>query len=575
MSEGTLFNPGFLGAHFNWWVGQIADDSTWRDNALAGKHESVEQIPGWGRRYKVRIIGLHDKEEESISSDQLPWANVMYPITAGGGQTGLSQTPSLRQGNFVFGFFLDGQDQQVPVIMGVLGNNAQTELKTKIGNNDSNFAATSGFAEGKDPPVGTAKPKVPDDRIGIVKPKDKVQSEECAPPPPGVAVNEFGLRADKSLNSQQFADQQRAIQEADARGLTGTQRSNFIQKSVSDGIKARCQEANSPASPSKPGATVENPDANHLQTNADTKRNDLYLKKRIIMSPCDITGGAMKAIQVLLDNLTKEIDKILQAAQSYIDAASQIISDIQRLISDFACQIAKYMKIVFDKILEFILKQVNKSIAPTVDVMYPNQRHQYLDIKETITELITCLFNKITGNLCGQIQGALNQILDTTTPSRGIGDDYPGDAPEVDICSVEDLVGNVIATNQQDINEGIDNVLDTINAFLSDIQSQLSSVSDSLSDISASVSSISSSITSALSFENIKLNIFGCDLKPSCAASDYYTLQKGGGAGEEAQTPNTTSITKAVENPTPIVADQIPPFAQPAKNTEDIDFTLL
>ena len=27
---------------------------------------------------------------------------------------------------FVFGFFLDGTDEQVPVIMGVLGNNAKT-----------------------------------------------------------------------------------------------------------------------------------------------------------------------------------------------------------------------------------------------------------------------------------------------------------------------------------------------------------------------------------------------------------------------------------------------------------------
>ena len=63
MSEGTLFNPGFLGASFNWWIGQIADDSTWRDNSVPGKFESKDQVPGWGKRYKVRIIGLHDKEE--------------------------------------------------------------------------------------------------------------------------------------------------------------------------------------------------------------------------------------------------------------------------------------------------------------------------------------------------------------------------------------------------------------------------------------------------------------------------------------------------------------------------------
>ena len=86
MTEGTLFNSGFLGTSFNWWIGQIADDSYWRDNIVSGKFDDKNNVPGWGRRYKVRIIGLHDQEETSIASDQLPWAQVMYPITAGGGQ---------------------------------------------------------------------------------------------------------------------------------------------------------------------------------------------------------------------------------------------------------------------------------------------------------------------------------------------------------------------------------------------------------------------------------------------------------------------------------------------------------
>jgi len=148
MEGGSLFNSGFLGASFLWWIGQVADDSVWRDNHLSGKFEGKDAVPGWGRRYKVRIIGLHDKEEETIPSDQLPWAQVMYPVTAGGGQTNAKQTPNIRQGNFVFGFFLDGQDQQVPVIMGILGNNDQTVLKTKIGTTDSNFGPTSGYSSG-------------------------------------------------------------------------------------------------------------------------------------------------------------------------------------------------------------------------------------------------------------------------------------------------------------------------------------------------------------------------------------------------------------------------------------------
>ena len=139
MEESSLYNPGFLGSGgFHWWVGQVADDSTWRDNILPGKFEDKNAVPGWGRRYKVRIIGLHDQEEETIPSDQLPWAQVMYPVTAGGGQSGAVATPQIRQGNFVFGFFLDGQEQQVPVIMGVLGNNTQTTLGKKVGTTKSN-----------------------------------------------------------------------------------------------------------------------------------------------------------------------------------------------------------------------------------------------------------------------------------------------------------------------------------------------------------------------------------------------------------------------------------------------------
>ena len=42
-----------------------------------------KSIPGWGYRYKVRIFGLHDAGEGGIESKDLPWANIMYPVTAG------------------------------------------------------------------------------------------------------------------------------------------------------------------------------------------------------------------------------------------------------------------------------------------------------------------------------------------------------------------------------------------------------------------------------------------------------------------------------------------------------------
>ena len=123
-----LYNPGFVGSQFHWWLGQVCDSSTWRDNQSDTSYDNPEDVPGWGYRYKVRIMGLHDPGEAEIESDQLPWCQVMYSVW-GGGQGGSFQTPGIKEGMFVFGFFLDGVDEQVPVIMGCLGNNAKTIIK--------------------------------------------------------------------------------------------------------------------------------------------------------------------------------------------------------------------------------------------------------------------------------------------------------------------------------------------------------------------------------------------------------------------------------------------------------------
>ena len=148
-----LYNPGFVGSQFHWWLGQVSDSKNWRDNQPNKAFKDRKDIPGWGYRYKVRIMGIHDAGEAIIESDQLPWAQVMYPITAGGGQGGSFQTPGIKQGCFVFGFFLDGSDEQVPIIMGVLGNNAKTIIgeTSKEGGEDSTFGAKSGNDDESDP----------------------------------------------------------------------------------------------------------------------------------------------------------------------------------------------------------------------------------------------------------------------------------------------------------------------------------------------------------------------------------------------------------------------------------------
>ena len=150
MESSSLFNPGFLGGSFYWFIGQVADDSTWRENQNPGKFEETSEMPAWGYRYKVRIIGHHDQDESDVTAEELPWAQVMYPVTAGTGHGGSYQSPAIKQGSFVFGFFLDGKDQQTPIIMGCLGNNAKTKLERKQGTEaggGKNFTPVSFFSK--------------------------------------------------------------------------------------------------------------------------------------------------------------------------------------------------------------------------------------------------------------------------------------------------------------------------------------------------------------------------------------------------------------------------------------------
>ena len=625
MSEGSLFNSGFLGAGFNWWVGQIADDATWRDNILPGKFESANQIPGWGRRYKVRIIGLHDQGETEIASDQLPWAQVMYPVTAGGGQGASGQTPNLRQGNMVFGFFLDGQEQQVPVIMGVLGNNAQTQLSTKTGDNrvtntQPGSLATSGNAISAS---GDTDPnrKVPDD--------DKVSTKPTPPGTPSTDNRNPRIPTRAELNAAQSA---RA--EADRLGETGEVREARIRNATIAATRQEAEAAASPASPAVPGATKESADAVHQQSAADVKRLDLYLKKTVLLSPCDLPGSAMKGMQTDIENLTKEIDKILQTASSYVDAVSEVTSQIsgivgqvsdiagqvsdvagqvtnvvgqasdvagsiggigdiagsvggiagsvggitasvvdtqekiQALLEKYAPKIAKYMKIVFNKIFEYTSKKINAAIGPLTDIMFPNQRFQFLDMKIEINEKIKCLFSKITEGLGPQILGALKEILDNKNPSTNKTPTSSGTAPYVPICSVEELTGNLIAANMGDIDNTVGEVTKSVETFLNDIQSGLSLVTGLTGGIK--IPDINGSIASALSFVNIALDLFGCDSKPNCAASDFYTLQEGAGAAEEAQLPRPAEVNEAAKDPGSVTPATTKPYATPAKNTPDL-----
>jgi len=110
IEESLLGNSQFLGRDgFRWWIGQIPPRKAQADQTDDGK--------GWAYRYKVRIMGYHPFTDD-VPDEDLPWAICLLPTTAGSGAANYSTSTCLQQGDVVFGFFMDGDEGQIPAILG-------------------------------------------------------------------------------------------------------------------------------------------------------------------------------------------------------------------------------------------------------------------------------------------------------------------------------------------------------------------------------------------------------------------------------------------------------------------------
>ena len=106
---------------FHWFLGQVTPDKAWRDK----NNQNFQN----GFRAKVRIFGHHPKAGEAeggIDDVDLPWAHFLTPPNFGAGNNFGGTSFALQGGEWVFGFFLDGEEAQQPVVVGCFHNNSST-----------------------------------------------------------------------------------------------------------------------------------------------------------------------------------------------------------------------------------------------------------------------------------------------------------------------------------------------------------------------------------------------------------------------------------------------------------------
>ena len=134
-----------------------------RFTPFLGVVEDVDD-PKHASRVKVRCIGWHPKDKKELKTEDLPWAKVGSPTTHAQ-QNRIGGKHGLLVGSFVFGFFLDGDEANAPVVLSSLPFTAKAVDKDNRKKGDGK--ATASESAGAFVPV-TAGPEVDNDNRKVV-----------------------------------------------------------------------------------------------------------------------------------------------------------------------------------------------------------------------------------------------------------------------------------------------------------------------------------------------------------------------------------------------------------------------
>lgn len=114
-----------FGSNTDEWVGVVLDD----------KFQKSEV----GVKLKVAIMGHHPTDTGVVRDDDIQYALILLPVTAGSGGGNIGESISIPKGTVVRGKFLDGSARQQPEITGLYPLTA----KTRYGK--GRFEAKDGF----------------------------------------------------------------------------------------------------------------------------------------------------------------------------------------------------------------------------------------------------------------------------------------------------------------------------------------------------------------------------------------------------------------------------------------------
>ena len=375
MIEEQLLKTNFIGRDgFRWWVGQVAQQKTQGVQVNGG---------GWGNRFKVRILGYHPYSEVDLPDEDLPWAQVLLGVSDGSGAANRSKTVRLSPSDTVFGFFLDGDNAQIPVITGVFGRTAQVSTKDFA----SPFKPFTGYTG-----------RIKNDGSTIVKNESNEQNAESQKSPRIVSTSDA-----KKLNGQGGADPSRG------------ERSAF--SGVGDVVTAAATKAGRAVNKIKSG--LEN-FVNKVKSITDDVKGAVGKAKQEVFGAIDrFTGSIQKMTSGLVNNM---VNAVYDKLQPVISGGLQVLYKTVYTITLAATQ--------------------NPTIAHKAGVAA--QAAMISPVKK-VADALPCIANSILGGIAGTVKGLLQNIADNVTNFVGcIADQGIGALMNTIIGGIGNALGPVL-----------------------------------------------------------------------------------------------------------------------------------
>ena len=435
MIEESLLKSNFIGKDgFIWWIGQVADPKVWR--IKESDANSSNSKDGWGYRCKVRIIGYHSFNRNELADNDLPWAHIMTSASDGSpGQGGFGKLPQLVGGESVFGFFLDGDESQQPVIMSCFHRSPAT-VNVPNGNPFDAFTGSKGpFSSGAQATRNKAQ------KDGQVKEIDK----------------SLGSGSQFTMNS----NPQFGVDIASSLELTP----GFFPVTPNTSKNA--------------GSSFGLPNIPQDLLYSDDKGELIMLSaaKGPYMGDNGCSNNIIGQIQASLQSFIKLINGLEKTALGFIDPVRNVVVNVQQSIRKVARLIASIMKFVINGIRDSIFKLVGK-LFKILGITLPSSiKLPISEAAKNILNKIFCIFEKLFGPLMDFIMGLLDGLI--------------GKTPSIPKCAVEETIASLVSKLADMVDGALSSILGGLDWLSSGINQIAGTITGSLNIVGQILSFLS------------------------------------------------------------------------------------